>query len=147
MRPAGWVAGAAARKGKDGGGERGARPVPVAHTPTPHAPLQEHSSPIADEFAALPTPALAAALADAAGSRAGEALLAGPGLGAKSRKKLLRRLTGQWAAVGATPGGVHVVERAYEGAAAGGREAIAAELAAAEATLGGAPRTIAMLRK
>ena len=101
----------------------------------------------ADALADLPPTALAHVAADSAGSRAIEALLAGPTLSSKSVKRVLRKFAGAWAAVGATPGGCHVVERAYERAAAGAREAIAGELAAAERELGTAPRTIAMLRK
>lgn len=104
-------------------------------------------APFADAVADLPPAALARAAADGAGSRAVEALFAGPCLSTKAVKRVLRKLAGRWAGVGATPGGVHVVERAYERAGAGGREVIAGELAAAEAGLGGAPRTIAMLRK
>ena len=101
----------------------------------------------ADAVAALPPPALTRAASDSAGSRAVEALLTGPCLSTKILKTLMRKLEGRWAAVGATPGGVHVVEKCYERAPAAHREAIAAELAAAEASLGTAPRTIAMLRK
>ena len=101
----------------------------------------------ADAVVALPPPALTRAAADSAGSRAVEALLTGPCMSTKTLKTMMRKLEGRWAAVGATPGGVHVVEKCYERAPAAHREAIATGLAAAETALGTAPRTIAMLRK
>ena len=113
-------------------------------------PSRQAASPYAAALAALPDPAFARVAADGAGSRAVEALFAGPGLGAKAKKAAGRKLAGRLAAVASTPGGVHAIERAYESAGAGGREAVAAELAAAarEGSLStGPPRVVALMRK
>ena len=100
-----------------------------------------------DALAALPPATFAAIAADAAGSRAVEALFQGPALGAKAVRAAAAKLSGRLAAVAATPGGTHAVEAAWTAAKPADREVMTAELAAATGSLGTAFRTLALLRR
>ncbi len=100
-----------------------------------------------DALAALPPAAFAAIAADAAGSRAVEALFTGRALGAKGTRAAAAKLCGRLATVAATPGGTHAVEAAWHAAKPADRELMTAELAAAAGALGSAFRTLALLRK
>ena len=84
-------------------------------------PSRQAATPYAAALAALPDQAFARVASDSAGSRAVEALFAGPGLGAKSKKAAGKKLAGRLSFVASTPGGVHAIERAFEAAGAGGR--------------------------
>jgi len=77
---------------------------------------QEAAGEFAESLAALPAGALARVGADAAGSRALEALFAGAAAPAKARRRALRRLAGRLGALAAEPGGSHVVQAAYAAA-------------------------------
>lgn len=79
------------------------------------ASLQEASGEFAEALAALPAEALRRAGADASGSRALEAFFGGAAP-AKAKRRLLRRLLGGIGALGAEPGGSHVVQAAYAAA-------------------------------
>lgn len=77
--------------------------------------LQEASAEFAEAVAALPAGALRRAAGDVAGSRALEALFAGPAR-AKAKRRALGKLLGGLGPLGGEPGGSHVVQAAYAAA-------------------------------
>lgn len=77
--------------------------------------MQEASGEFAEALAALPAEALRRAGAYASCSRALEAFFGGAAP-AKAKRRLLRRLLGGIGALGAEPGGSHVVQAAYAAA-------------------------------
>ncbi|KAK9838453.1 hypothetical protein WJX81_000207 [Elliptochloris bilobata] len=107
---------------------------------------KEASAEFAEALAGLPAAALRRAGADSAGSRALEAFFGGAAP-VKAKRRLLRRLLGGLGALSAEPGGSHVVQAAYASANLKDKEAIAGELAAAEAHIASTPRGLALLRR
>ncbi len=97
-------------------------------------------------LAALTPAELAAVARDPGGARVVEAYLEGAGAAPKKRRAELAALAGAWASIAAaSAAGARFVERAFGIADAGGKEAIARELAAAP-RLGATPRGAALLR-
>lgn len=95
---------------------------------------QEACQPFATSLQDLPAAALLRVGLDSAGSRVLEACIRG-GAAVKTKKKLLRKLTGLWGQLALQPGGSHVVQACFTFVGAKGKAVIAEELLPVEVKL------------